>query len=82
MKEYDIVSLPDGRTGHIIEIFKNGDVLVEFETPEGPDQYVSYPAYIFRDTGEVEEVYPLTKEWFDLIDLAPADDEDEEGEEE
>lgn len=40
VKEYDLVSLPDGRIGHVIEIFGGGkDVLVEFETPDGPDMY-------------------------------------------
>ncbi len=39
MKEYDEVTVPDGRTGHIIELFENGDCLVEFETPDGPHRY-------------------------------------------
>ena len=39
MKEYDEVSVPDGRKGRIIELFENGDCLVEFETPEEPHKY-------------------------------------------
>lgn len=39
MKEYDKVIVPDGRVGHIIEFFENGDCLVEFETPDGPHRY-------------------------------------------
>ena len=39
MREYDEVIVPDGRRGHIIEIFENGDCLVEFETPDGSDKY-------------------------------------------
>ncbi|WP_165247491.1 hypothetical protein [Adlercreutzia sp. ZJ141] len=39
MKEYDEVIVPDGRIGHIIELFDNGDCLVEFRTPDGPDAY-------------------------------------------
>ena len=39
MKEYDDVTVPDGRIGHIIELFDNGDCLVEFETPNGPHRY-------------------------------------------
>ena len=39
MKEYDEVTVLDGRTGHIIEVFENGDCLVEFETPDGPHRY-------------------------------------------
>lgn len=39
MKEYDKVIVPDGRVGHIIEHFENGDCLVEFETPDGPHRY-------------------------------------------
>lgn len=39
MREYDEVIVPDGRRGHVIEVFENGDCLVEFETPDGPDKY-------------------------------------------
>ncbi|WP_165046170.1 MULTISPECIES: hypothetical protein [unclassified Adlercreutzia] len=39
MKEYDEVIVPDGRIGHIIELFDNGDCYVEFRTPDGPDAY-------------------------------------------
>ncbi len=39
MTEYEEVTVPDGRTGRIIELFDNGDCLVEFETPGGPHRY-------------------------------------------
>lgn len=39
MKEHDKVIVPDGRTGRVIELFENGDCLVEFETQDGAHRY-------------------------------------------
>ncbi|WP_288735896.1 hypothetical protein [uncultured Enorma sp.] len=40
MKELDKVTLSDGRTGYILEVFNDGEAyLIEFETPEGSDRY-------------------------------------------
>lgn len=40
MEEGDKVILPDGRTGYIIHVFKEGEAyLVEFATPDGPHRY-------------------------------------------
>lgn len=54
MKEFDAVVVPDGRAGRIIELFANGDCLVEFATPEGPHRYDDE----FFEAGEVRPAPP------------------------
>jgi hypothetical protein len=38
-EEHDLVRMPDGREGRVLETFKDEACLVEFKTPEGESKY-------------------------------------------